>query len=637
MNSQMILTACGVFAAILAFAFAFYTKYESISNKKFKIIFIALFIFDLIFFAYTLSSKEEVNLPPNHVSLTSDKNDPQEAGTTIKWTATALDPENDRIYYKFLLNGQPKTDWSYDSTWCWPTSSVDIGPHTIEVKVKDGNHYADGDDYKDSSFTIFPQQNHPPSINELTSMLNSPRPAGTTIAWLTNATDLDGDQIFYEYFLNGNLIHGWSNDNAWTWEPNEENIGKNQIEVRIQDGKHALPEGFDDHKSSSFEITASETRPNASITVTGSGPAALLASPPSTVPAPIIAHAESWQKTFGGPGNASAHSVQQTNDGGYIIAGSYPYGPRNFDAWLIKTDSSGNRLWDRTFGVNEKASSVRQTTDGGYIITTDPYGSERDDAWLIKTDSLGDTLWDKSFSRSGMDSVQQTNDRGYIIVGTTDSLGSDNRDAWLIKTDSSGNKLWDKSFGGSGRWNFASSVQQTTDGGYIIAGSYSYDPGKLDAWLIKTDSSGNKLWDKTFSGYDDASSVQQTTDGGYIIVGTTDSLGSHDSDAWLIKTDSSGNKLWGRTFGVTGAVFTNSGQKTSDDGYVIVATNVYGQEYKARLIKTDSSGNRLWDKSFGGSGVNIGESVQQTNDGGYIIAGSKDSYAWLIKTDANGN
>ena len=157
MNSQLIITACGVFAAILAFALTFYIKHKDIFDKRIKMMFIVLFFVDLIVFVYALSfSPEEVNSPPMVVSLMPDKMNPQEAGTTIKWTATALDPEKDLVQYKFFLDGQQRTNWSYDSTWYWTTSSVDIGSHTIELKVKDGNHNADGDDSKDIDFSISP-------------------------------------------------------------------------------------------------------------------------------------------------------------------------------------------------------------------------------------------------------------------------------------------------------------------------------------------------------------------------------------------------------------------------------------------------------------------------------------------------
>ena len=251
MNSQLIISTCGVFAAILALALNFYTKHETI-NRNIKITFIILLSIVLAVFAYALSSTEVVNSAPKNANLMPDKLSPQEAGTTITWTATALDPENDRIQYKFLLDSQQRTDWSYDSTWNWTTSSVDIGSHTIECKVKDGNHNVDGDDSKDIEFTI---TNRPPLINELTPTPNSPQPACATITWTTDATDPDNDQISYEYLLNGKSETIWSIDNLWNWSTSEGNIGENQIEVHIRDGKHAGPDNYDAARSVVFIIT----------------------------------------------------------------------------------------------------------------------------------------------------------------------------------------------------------------------------------------------------------------------------------------------------------------------------------------------------------------------------------------------
>lgn len=353
-----------------------------------------------------------------------------------------------------------------------------------------------------------------------------------------------------------------------------------------------------------------------------------------------------FQKTFGGSLDDYGYSVQQTSDGGYVIAGaSYSFGVVHDDVYLIKTTATGDTLWTKTLGLlnYDAGFSVQQTGDGGYIIagTTNSVGAGYDDIYLVKTDINGDTLWIRTIGRTWYDygySIQQTSDGGYIITGYTDSLSSGNGDVYLIKTDAVGNSVWTKTFGGGGGddgW----SVRQTTDGGYIIAGStVSFGAGGGDVYLIKTNANGDTLWTRTYgnTGDDYAFSIQQTSDGGYVIAGNTDTCSAGDcSNVYLIKTDAAGNTLWAKAYG-TG--YGRSVKQTADGGYIIV-----GEGYGVYLIKTDANGNSSWSKTFGGAGINIGSSVQQTSDGGYIIAGTTNSFGagmldvYLIKTDSNGN
>jgi len=363
---------------------------------------------------------------------------------------------------------------------------------------------------------------------------------------------------------------------------------------------------------------------------------------PADGPEPAI----EWSRTFiGGTGNDYYRKVQQTSDGGYIVVGNTDsYGAGASDVWLTKTDSDGNETWSRTYGgVNgENGWSVQQTPDGGYIIggTTSSYGAGSVDMWLLKVDSNGNEQWNRTFGGAGGDALgyaQQTSDGGYIVVGYTDSYGAGGADIWLVKTDSNGNEQWNKTFGGTDH-EYGYCVQQTSDGGYVIVGiESSSGAGGYDVWIIKTDSSGDQVWDNTFGGTsgDYGNYVQQTSDGGYVIAGRTQSYGAGDNDIWLIKVDSSGSKVWDRTFGGTGSDMAFCVQQTSDGGYVVVGHyNLGGGKIPAWLAKIDSNGVEEWSKflAISGSDWAEAEGIEQTSDGGYVVVGYAGGLdAWIMK------
>lgn len=303
--------------------------------------------------------------------------------------------------------------------------------------------------------------------------------------------------------------------------------------------------------------------------------------------------------------------------------------------------------FQKTYGGtgNEEGHSVQQTSDGGYIFTgfTTSFGAGNFDYYLIKTNEYGDTMWTKSYGGANWDygfSVKQTSDSGYIIAGHSDNFSSGLYTAHIIKTNSTGDTLWTKTFGGSNPNGASSySVQQTTDGGYIITGDTPLGAG--DVSLIKMDSTGNRLWTKAYGGansYDIAYSVQQTTDEGYILSGFTNSFGAGYYDVYLIKTDSIGDTLWTKTYGSSGAEIGWCVQQTADGGYIISGSDSLGHAY---IIKTTSSGDTLWTKDYDSG--KVVKSINQTSDGGFIFAGTASGFGlgnkdlYLLKTDVNGN
>lgn len=352
-----------------------------------------------------------------------------------------------------------------------------------------------------------------------------------------------------------------------------------------------------------------------------------------------------FQKTYGGTSLEFGYCVQQTTDSGYIIGGITGSFGAGGDIYLIKTNFTGDTLWTRTFGGadEDECNSVRQTTDGGYILagTTKSFGAGYYDVYILKTDSSGNLLWSKTYGGTSADyakSIQQTSDGGYIIFGYTASYGAGGPgafDMYLIKTNSNGDSLWTRTFGGT--WpDYGMAGQQTTDSGFIIAGGVDY------VNLIKTNINGDTLWTKYIhpsgtGGF--VNSAQQTADGGYIITGYTDTL-----SLFLTKTDSIGNPLWTKLFDIGTSTIGHSVQQTLDGGFIIVGGSwAPSTQNIIILIKTNIAGDTLWTNTYSGLFDARKCSVQQTFDGGYIISSGK--YVGgvgyhdilLIKTDSFGN
>jgi hypothetical protein len=358
-----------------------------------------------------------------------------------------------------------------------------------------------------------------------------------------------------------------------------------------------------------------------------------------------------WNKLLGGNGLEKPFSIQQAIDGGYIIAGysgssvgGDVTGPihGSLEFWIVKLDALGNITWNKSLGGTngDEAYSIQQTTDGGYIVagysassaTGNVTGTNHGlgDYWIVKLDALGNIIWNKLLGGSALDvprEIQQTTDGGYIVAGYSassangDVTGTNHglNDCWIVKLDALGNILWNKLLGGNSDERIYS-IQQATDGGYILAG-YSTSSingdvtatnhGSNDYWIVKLDASGNILWNKLLGGgsSDFALSIQQTTDGGYIVAGA--SLSSANGD-------------------VSGTTHGN---------------------YDFWIVKLDALGNISWNKLLGGSGIDAANSIRQTSNGKYIIAGHSSSSVngdvtggnhgindlWIVKLDAGGN
>lgn len=388
-----------------------------------------------------------------------------------------------------------------------------------------------------------------------------------------------------------------------------------------------------------------------------------------------------WEKSYGGLDHDRAYSMQQTTDGGYIIAGQSEsndgdVGGNNgrIDFWVVKIDGLGNLEWEKNYGGvgTDKASSIQETTDGGYIIAGSSSNTAADypHFWIVKVDELGNVEWDKRYEYtegiSSAYSIKQTKDGGYIVGGKSHlqiwecywdyysyfyncGYADQPANSWILKLDDLGNVEWEKEYGGS-HYEWAASIQQTADDGYIIAnnshssdGDFDGNNGLIDIWIVKMDEIGNIIWEKNYGGSenDEVSSIIQTADRGYALVGSSSSndgdIGGNNgrSDYLIIKLDEWGNLQWQKNYGGPGRDGATSIQQTSDGGYIVGGSGEIGTLFDDDywVLKLDQYGNLEWEENFGGSHYDWATSILQATDDSYVVAG----YTFSDDRDVSGN
>jgi NAD-dependent dihydropyrimidine dehydrogenase PreA subunit len=380
-----------------------------------------------------------------------------------------------------------------------------------------------------------------------------------------------------------------------------------------------------------------------------------------------------WKKAYGGSAEEVPEDVEQTSDGGFIVTGSARSEDGDVsedlgltDFWVVKLDIEGAIEWEKSFGgtFHEVAHDVEETTDGGYIVAgytcsedgqiTNHLGL--DDFWVIKLDSLGTMQWQRTYGGSDNDfayAIQQTSDGGYIVGGGSRSTNGDvtgnhgDYDFWVVKLNSDGDIEWEQSLGGS-RDEFLYSLQQTSDEGYILAGkTKSYDGDvtgfhggnfEHDYWVVKLSPTGEIEWEKALgsTGHEVTRSVIQTNDGGYMVAGFT--TGSIDGDitsnngawdAWIVKLDAEGEIEWEKSLGSYHDDYAHEIRQTTDGGYILAGCTEYipgshgSKDFLA--MKLTSTGEIDWQAAYGGTAFDRAYSVRQTNDDGFIIAGFTES------------
>ena len=347
-------------------------------------------------------------------------------------------------------------------------------------------------------------------------------------------------------------------------------------------------------------------------------------------------------------------SIKQSSASQYVALGyTQSFGAGAFDFYLLKFDGDGNLLWNKAYGgpENDLGYSVIPTLDSGFLMlgTSQSFGAGSADVLLIKVDNAGEIEWSKTFGGFAWDDgfeMDQTDDGGYIIAGRTTSYGAGSGDVYLIRLDANGEYIWNKTFGGFNNED-AQQVIQTTEGEFVIVGhTTSYGAGNADVYLIKTDGTGDLIWAKTYGGanFDYGNSIEQTSDGGFILTGNTNSFGLVNADVLLMKLDNDGNVSWTKTYGGTETDYGHYVKQTNDGGFVIAgqSNSWNGDNIDAYFIRTDNQGDTLWTKVFGGPGDDFSNAIDFGHDGGFVSVGNSWSFGnnsrgYLIKMDDPGD
>lgn len=369
---------------------------------------------------------------------------------------------------------------------------------------------------------------------------------------------------------------------------------------------------------------------------------------------PALARAE-WAVTYGDHNRDHIEAIQQTTDGGYIAAGfKTPEGGNTSDFWVQKLRDDGSSEWQKTYGgpLDDAAYAVLQASDGTYVVAgrTKSFGAPENDLWLLRLDANGQILSQKAFR--GNDgkwprALQQTTDGGLVIAGTL-THGTEIGDFWVLKLGPSGAVQWQKTYGGAGD-EYLYGMQQTSDGGYVVTGyTDSFGAGGKDVWLLKLHPNGEIASQGTYGGAqeEEGRSVRQTADGGFLVGASTASFGAGQGDVWVLKLAADGTTQWQKTYGGAGDEGRiRSGEQMPDGGYIVAVgeTTSFGRGAQdAWLLRLDAAGGVQWQKTFGGFAYDESEQLRLTSDGGFIVIGNTNSFGegsddwWIMKLHPNG-
>ena len=361
-----------------------------------------------------------------------------------------------------------------------------------------------------------------------------------------------------------------------------------------------------------------------------------------------------WSRTYGGDLYDECRAILQTTDGGFLLAGQtseLDSTPQIADCWLLKTDANGDCVWNHrieTTGL-EHPYDLIPCYDGTFVVAGNDRASSAfaNDFWLLKVDSMGDTVWDRTYGGPGVDAceaVLQTPDSGFVLGGWTESFGAGGKDFWLVRTDSDGDSLWSRTFGGS--WaEECHDIVLTSDGGYLLVGEVLDPVSSYDIWIVKTDTNGDSEWSRTYGGFHEeyCLSAAQSADGGYVLAGYFHSLYTANEDALIIRTDADGDTLWTRMFPRPPELqdWCEALCRMPDGSSVLAGcrgvniSDDYGGDFW--LFKVSSAGDSVWSRVFDTGSVEWCFGLKPTADGGFVMVGTKQPTwpdlpdVWLVR------
>jgi len=583
----------------------------------------------MVLVVVAVSGCQTANKPPETPSVPSGPTTGR-MDAVCDFTSAATDPDDDSVAIRFAWGDGDTSAWSgrrsggdsITASHAW----ADSGTYRVKAQARDEDDAASGWSAGREIRISAGGGNELPNTPSTPSGPDTGL-TGAEYTFASTAADPDGDSIAIRFAWGDGDTSNWS-----SYVPSGDTV---------EEGHSWADSGTYSVKAQAMDEANGVSDWSAAHTVKVS-----------------IDTAHTWPKTYGGTGDESGRSVYPTEDGGCIMVGSSnsPGTAGGYDVYVVKTDSNGSSVWQRFLGgqSSDHGWSVQQTTDGGYIVagateSWQPVGDHK--MYLAKLSASGSTEWQQQLGYDDEPdeaySVQQTRDGGYILSGYTRDGSTDN--IFLVKRHADGSGHWavKKGFGDSYEYGWC--VRQTADDGYVVVGQTDQYGDDVDVFLVKVSSSGETDWYTHFDpgsgqGNDYGYSIRQTSDGGYIIAGMTNFPGTAGGyDVYLVKTDGSGNITWQRTFGGQYNDVGYSAIEVPGGGYIVAGyTGSFGHGGNdVYLIRTDASGDTVWTRTFGGIGNDGACSVERQYDK-YLVMGSTSSYGagsdfLLLKVDANGN